>query len=61
MDKNQVSNMLFDKINEVFAEIQKQENIKHGDVDPMDEVMLNELTNKLADQIIKITDSQKEL
>ena len=54
-----INELLTAKIDEVFAEIQKRENIEHGDVDPMDEIELNELTSKMSNLIAKIIESQK--
>lgn len=54
-----ITELLTTKIDEVFAEMQKQENIERGDVDPIDEIELNELTNKMSSLIARIIESQK--
>ena len=59
MTKREVMEMIDEKLNEVFAEIQKREGITDGDVEPMDVVAFDELTAQAADLILKITKSQK--
>lgn len=59
MNKKEITALLDAKINEVFAEIQQKEGITEGDADPMDVAELDELTEKMASLILKITKYQK--
>lgn len=51
--------MLEDRINEVFEEIQEERNIESGDIEPLDEMALCVLTEKLADLIELIISKQQ--
>lgn len=59
MDKNKVIALLDGKLHEVFAALQDQEGITEGDIDPMDSVELDRLTDQTAELIIKVVGYQK--
>lgn len=59
MDKNKVIALLDEKLHEVFATLQEQEGITEGDIDPMDSVELDRLTEQAAELIIKVIGYQK--
>lgn len=57
--KERINEMLADKINEVFAEMQKEMNIESGDILPMDNLELDDLTDKMAEVIARVISYQK--
>lgn len=59
MSKKEITALLDEKINEVFAAIQQAEGITEGDIEPMDSIELDELTGKLADLIERVKKYQK--
>lgn len=50
--------LVHDKINEVFLEYQKANNIISGDIEPFDAILLDELEDQLCVVIKKICDKQ---
>ena len=59
MNKKEIAALLDVKINEVFAAIQQAEGITEGDIEPMDSIELDELTDKLATLIERVKNYQK--
>lgn len=59
MKKQEITALLDLKINEVFAELQAREGITEGDIDPMDVVALDDLTEKTAELILNVINYQK--
>lgn len=59
MKKQEIMILLDGKINEVFAELQAREGITEGDIDPMDAVALDDLTEKTAELILNVVNYQK--
>ena len=53
-----ISTMLEEKINEIFLEMQEKFNIKHGDVEPLDEYELMEKNIEMSIIIGKILRKQ---
>lgn len=53
-----ISTMLEEKINEIFLEMQEKFNIKHGDVEPLDEYELMEKNIEMSVIIGKILRKQ---
>lgn len=58
--KDKIYELLDGKINEVFAEMQEELNIKYGDIMPLDALYLNELQEKLAEHIEHVLKFQME-
>lgn len=59
MRKQEVIELLQEKMDEVFAELQQREGINHGDIDMDDAFALDALTEQTASLILKAIDSQK--
>lgn len=55
----EVNDLLDEKINEVFYEMQKKFGIESGDISPMDAFELDEITKKLTKHIVKVLETQK--
>lgn len=51
--------LIHDKINEIFLEMQEKEGITNGDIEPLDALFLDELEEQLAQVINHILDYQK--
>lgn len=60
MEKYEIMALLNAKIDEVFAEVQKREGIKDGDIDYGDALALDKLTEQGAELIHKVIQYQKE-
>ena len=56
--KEKVSSLLEDKIQELFIEIQHEEEIQDGGISPMDKFTLDELQESLAKHITGILERQ---
>ena len=54
MDKKQLDKLIEQKINEIFFEYQKANNIHHGDVSPHDVLILRQIKISLADLITDV-------
>ena len=54
-----IKRLLEDKINEIFAEIQADENITNGDIAPLDALRIASLINQLADTIETVIEYEK--
>ena len=52
--KEKITQMLDEKINEVFYDLQTEYGIESGDVEPFDAVWLDKYTEQLAEHIEKI-------
>ena len=50
-----------DKVNEIFEELQKENNIANGDIAPLDALELDEAKEKLADIINRVIDFEISL
>jgi hypothetical protein len=50
-----------DKVNEIFEELQKDNNITSGDIAPLDALELDEAKEKLADIINRVIDFEISL
>lgn len=50
-----------DKVNEIFEELQKENNITSGDISPLDALELDEAKEKLADIINRVIDFEISL
>lgn len=59
MKKHEIMALIDTKLNEVFAEVQKVKGITEGDIDPMDAVELDRLTEQAAELIHRVTEYQK--
>ena len=57
--KDKIKGMLDDKVNEVFAEMQSELKIEHGDIEPMMALRLDEELDKLTEMIRDILGMQK--
>lgn len=51
--------MLEEKINDIFLEIQEEEGIESGDIMPLDSYVLENLTMELAETIASVIEFQK--
>ena len=54
-----IRELLNEKINEIFSEMQNDLNIQNGDIFPMDALRMEELQNKLADNIEYVLNYQR--
>lgn len=54
-----IKRLLEDKINEAFAEIQSDNGITNGDIEPFDAFQLDDLTTDLAKLIDTVIKKQK--
>lgn len=59
MKKHEIVALLSEKIDEVFAEIQKQEGIIEGDIDFEDVIALDQIAGQAAERILKVIEYQK--
>lgn len=59
--KKKITELLDQKINEVFLAIQEEENITDGFIEPLDAIELDELTEKMATLIAKVIAYEKEV
>lgn len=59
--KDKIYELLDEKINEVFFEMQTKLDITDGGIMPLDALYLEELQKKLADHIEKVLEFQKDL
>ena len=57
--KEKILNLLEEKVDEVFLEIQNELNIEDGNIFPMDKYELDICINTLADKIEVVLNSQK--
>lgn len=55
MNREELKDYLDGKINDVFYEYQTRENIKSGDISPLDSLCLEELEYKIVDLIISVS------
>ena len=49
-----VYGLLEDKINEIFFKMQEENGIKYGDIFPLDQFRLNELTEEMSSLITNV-------
>lgn len=56
--KEKILNLLEDKIDEIFAEMQEELKIEDGNIYPMDKLELDNCIDKLADKIKDVLDTQ---
>ena len=54
-----ILNLLEDKVNEIFAEMQEELNIEDGNILPLDALELDHCIKQLADKIEVVLNSQK--
>ena len=57
--KERINEMLEEKINDIFLEIQEEEGIESGDIAPIDSYVLDNLTMELAEKIANVINYQK--
>lgn len=54
MNRNELYNLIEEKINDVFLGYQKANGIESGDISPMQSLRLDELQEKLTDLIMEV-------
>lgn len=54
MNRETLYNLVEEKINDIFLEYQVANDIKSGDITPLQALQLEELQNKLADLIMNV-------
>lgn len=59
MEKHEIMALIDAKLNEVFKEVQDREGITEGDVDVMDSLELDRLTEQAAELVHKVIAYQK--
>lgn len=59
MEKHEIMTLIDEKLNEVFKELQDREGITEGDIDPMDALELDRLTEQAAELVHKVIAYQK--
>ena len=57
--KEKILELLDEKVNEIFFEMQTELNIEYGDIEPLLALHLDELQEKLAEHIEKVLIYQK--
>jgi hypothetical protein len=60
MDKKELLELIEEKIDDVFLEYQKKNDIKSGDISPEQALRLDELQNELADLVMHVGSRQEE-
>ena len=59
MEKHEIRALLDTKLNEVFKELQDREGITEGDIDPMDALELDRITEQAAELVHRVITYQK--
>ena len=59
VDEGELSDKIYDAVNDVFAHFQNKLGIKYGDIAPEDDFELEEIENSLANLILKVLKYQK--
>jgi len=59
LEKHEIMALIDAKLNEVFKEVQDREGITEGDVDVMDSLELDRLTEQAAELVHKVIAYQK--
>lgn len=54
MNREILYNLVEERINDIFLEYQKQNDIKSGDITPVQALRLEELQNELTDLIMNV-------
>lgn len=54
MNRETLYNLVEERINDIFLEYQTANNIKSGDISPVQALRLEELQNELADLIMNV-------
>lgn len=54
MNKKQLSELINEKINEIFLEYQQANNIPNGDISPHDALILRQIKISLADLVMDV-------
>ena len=55
MNKNDIYNLIGDRLNEMFWEVMKESGVNAGDIAPDDALKLESIQNELTDLIEKVT------
>ena len=59
MNRETLYNLVEEKINDIFLEYQAANDIKSGDITPLQALQLEELQNKLTDLIMNVRSENK--
>lgn len=59
MNRETLYNLVEEKINDIFLEYQVANDIKSGDITPLQALQLEELQNKLTDLIMNVRSENK--
>ena len=57
--KEKILNLLNDKVDEIFLEMQEELNIEDGNIFPLDKLELDNCIERLADKIEDVLNSQR--
>ena len=59
MKKEDVYNLIGDRLNEMFWEVMKESGINSGDIAPDDALKLDSIQNELTDMVLKVVNYNK--
>lgn len=59
MEKHEIMALIDTKLHEVFKELQDSEGVTEGDIDPMDALELDKLTEQATELVHKVIAYQK--
>lgn len=59
MDRETLYSLVEEKVNDIFLEYQAENDIKSGDITPLQTLQLEELQNKLTDLIMNVGSENK--